>query len=77
MTAIADEELLGELRELVKRYRHQCLWYTREDAVPTDADGAFRVLSAIEDHGDRAGFTEARRLKQWLSQHYSVRSADS
>ena len=75
MTEIQDQAKLRELGALVEQYRHQCLWYLRCDLVPTDVEGALRVLAAIEAHGDRAGFVKARELKQWLLQTYSVPSA--
>ena len=45
----------------------RCLWFLAEDFVPETPEQAMRVLEYIEHYGDREGFVQARRLKQWLS----------
>ncbi len=60
--------LLTEVHRLVEAYRLQCLWFMREDYLPTTPEEIDRVLSAIETHGDRKAWMQARTLRAWLSQ---------
>jgi hypothetical protein len=66
-----------EFRRLVSEYRDRCLWFLREDYVPTEPAEMLRVLDQIERHGDRDAFVAARRLSRWLSRHSSGTSAAS
>jgi len=60
---------------LARTYRAQCLWFAPEDFLPRTTEEARRVLACIEKYGDRAGFEEVQRLKQWLSRHSNEMSA--
>jgi len=68
------DEINTQLAELIERYRSRCLWFLAEDFVPGTPEQAMRVLEYIERYGDREGFVQARRLKQWLSQSISAAS---
>lgn len=57
--------------ELVNRCRTHCLWFTASNVVPRDRDAQLYTLTCIERYGGRSDFVEARKLKQWLSQHTS------
>ena len=65
------------IAELMARYRERCLWYLKENFVPTTLPEALQVLDAIEQHGDLAAFRETRRLRAWLSPASSAISAAS
>ena len=69
-----QDDMTQQLMELVARYRGRCLWFLAPDFVPETPEQALRVLEYIERYGDRQGFVQARRLKQWLSPSISVRS---
>lgn len=62
---------------LVDEYRHQCLWFLREDCHPSSPDARLRVLRYIERHGDREGYRRAAELRRWLSHRSSATSAGS
>lgn len=61
-----EADVVTEIRDLVKRYRDRCLWFLREDFIPTSPEEIRLVLDLIERYGDRAGFERAQRLRQWL-----------
>jgi hypothetical protein len=65
------------LRELVDEYRERCLWFLRRDYYPVTNAEAYRVLEAIQRHGDRDGFQRAARILQWLSRSSSAASVGS
>jgi hypothetical protein len=65
------------ITKLMARYRERCLWYLKENFVPTTLPEALQVLDAIEQHGDLAAFRETRRLRAWLSPASSAISAAS
>ena len=58
---------LEAVRRLVEANRLQCLWFMKEDYLPRSAAEAERVLTAIEQHGDRQAWVKARELRAWLS----------
>jgi hypothetical protein len=66
-----------ELRGLVDEYRTRCLWFLRPDLYPETRDQALRMLGYIERYGDLEAFRRAGRIRQWLSQNSSERSAAS
>jgi hypothetical protein len=66
-----------ELRGLVDEYRTRCLWFLRPDLYPETRDQALRMLRYIERYGDLEAFRRAGRIRQWLSQNSSERSAVS
>jgi len=76
MGAAEHLDVSERLAPLVARYRSSCLWFLREDFVPTTAREALLVLDCLEKHGDREAFIEARRVREWLSQTSSATSAD-
>jgi len=65
------------ITNLMACYRVRCLWFLKEDFVPTTLNEALQVLAAIEQHGDLAAFRETRRLRAWLSPASSAISAAS
>lgn len=67
--------LVEKLKPLLIRYRSRCLWFLREDFFPETLQQALLVLDNIEKYGDREGFIEARRVKEWLSRISSATSA--
>jgi hypothetical protein len=74
----ATESDIGRaIDDLVDRYRDRCLWFLRRDYHPTTRQARLRALESIQRHGDREAFTQAAELREWLSQHSSVGSADS
>lgn len=76
MAAVAmDPVLVERIKPLLVKYRSRCLWFLREDFFPETLQQALLVLDNIEKHGDREGFIEARRVKEWLSQISSATSA--
>ena len=71
-------ELAAEaVRQLVDRYRVQCLWFLRPDYYPSTLEEQLRVLAYIERHGDREAFQRAATVKRWLLPPSSARSASS
>lgn len=66
-----------ELREIVDEYRTRCLWFLRPDLYPETRDQALRMLGYIERYGDLEAFRRAGRIRLWLSQSSSERSAAS
>ena len=73
----ADEgfDVSERLAPLVAKYRSRCLWFLREDFMPTTPGEALLVLDCLEKHGDREAFVEARRVREWLSRTFSATSA--
>ena len=69
-----QSDMQKQLAALIECYRSRCLWFLAEDFVPETPEQAVRVLEYIERYGDREGFVQARRLKQWLSQSISAAS---
>ena len=69
-----QDEIKEQLAVLMRRYRSRCLWFLTEDFMPETPEQAMRVLEYIERYGDREGFIQARRLKQWLSPSISEAS---
>jgi hypothetical protein len=61
-----NAEVKTEIENLTARYRDQCLWFIRQDFIPSTAEEVLYVLDLIERYGDRAGFERAQRLKKWL-----------
>ena len=75
MSSGVDSTFVAELRVLLEEYRAQCLWYLRDDYVPSAPADILRALEAIEARADRNGYVRARQLKRWLLQHSSAPSA--
>lgn len=64
-----------EIKQLMDRYRSQCLWFLKTDIVPNDPDSALRILAYIERYGDRNAYEEVKRLRKCLLQNSSAISA--
>lgn len=60
---------------LAERYRAQCLWFMKEDYLPSSVNSAIRVLSYIEKYGDLAAFEESVLLRKCLLHSSSVKCA--
>lgn len=71
-----QDDIQKQLAALIERYRSRCLWFLAADFVPETPAQAVRVLEYIERYGDREGFVQARRLKQWLSPSISEASVN-
>ena len=69
------ENVMLRVRELVVRYRAQCLWFLRSDYYPATVAEACQVLDYIQQHGDLEAFRQAGQLKQWLSRNSNAVSA--
>lgn len=72
-----DERAAAAIRELVDRYRAQCLWFLRADYYPQTLDDVNRVLQLIEQHGDVNALHRTAAVRQWLSLRSSATSAGS
>ena len=70
MSAPIESEALAitAVRALVQRERDTCLWFLRDDFLPSDVAAALRVRLLIDKNGDRRAYAEARRLREWLLQ---------
>jgi hypothetical protein len=75
MSSELDSGFVLEVRRLLEEYRAQCLWFLRNDYVPSEPADVLRILETIEARADRSGYVRARRLKQWLLQRSSAPSA--
>ncbi len=73
----AELNIERAVNELVERYRDQCLWFLRRDYRPTTRQARLRALESIQRYGDRAAFTQAAELREWLSHPSSAGSAGS
>jgi hypothetical protein len=72
-----DERAEAAIRELVDRYRAQCLWFLRADYYPRAPEDVDRVFRLIEQHGDLDALRRVAAVRQWLSPRSSVTSAGS
>jgi len=72
-----DAPAAAAIRELVDRYRAQCLWFLRADYYPQTLDEVNRVLQLIEQHGDVDALHRIAAVRQWLSLRSSATSAGS
>jgi hypothetical protein len=66
-----------EVKRLVDEYRIRCLWFLRPDYYPSSDQDRLRILGYIERYGDLAAFQRAGKVRRWLSQTSSARSATS
>ena len=74
----AENDSVAEaINRLVDEYRHQCLWFLRDDYYPTSPSQQLRVLEYIKRHGDRTAYRKAAAMQQWLSRTSSAPSAAS
>jgi hypothetical protein len=58
-----------EFVELITGCRTTCLWFLAPDKLPAEREAQIYALDCVERYGNREDFIQARRLKQWLSQH--------
>lgn len=72
-----DDPVAEAINRLVDEYRHQCLWFLRDDYYPTTPSQRLRVLEYIKRHGDRTAYRRAAAIQQWLSRDSSAPSAAS
>ncbi|NKB24864.1 MAG: hypothetical protein GKR87_10905 [Kiritimatiellae bacterium] len=61
-------DLVKLIQQLISDYRHQYLWFYRENFLPENDAQALKALKQIQRHGDRAGYIRARKLEKWLLQ---------
>lgn len=69
--------LIAEIDVLVEANRNRCLWFLRQDYLPTTDDERLWVLTQIQRRCDRATFVRAGLCKRWLSPTSSAASAGS
>jgi hypothetical protein len=62
-----EEAAVHAARALIEEQRATCLWFLREDLIPSDRSRLIELLRKIEQHSDRVTFVKARRIRQWLS----------
>jgi hypothetical protein len=74
---VEASEVRERVRNLVREHRAQCLWFLREDFVPSSREEMLRALEHIKRNGDRKAFLDASELSTWLSHHTSETSATS
>ncbi len=71
-TSVKDDYILESILEqahaLIRDCRNQCLWFMREDYLPTDRTGLLRCMRSIENSGTRETYIQARNIEQWLLQ---------
>jgi hypothetical protein len=72
-----EESILEAALKLIAEQRSTCLWFLRDDVLPSDRSRVVDLLRRIELHADQATFVKARKLRQWLSQNSSAASAGS
>jgi hypothetical protein len=75
--AMVEERAAVAVRELVDRYRTQCLWFLRTDYYPQAPDEVERVFRLIEQYGDLDAFRRVTAVRQWLSPRSNATSAGS
>jgi len=72
-----DESAAAAIRELVDRYRVQCLWFLRADYYPQTPDDVERVFRLITQHGDVDALRRIAAVRPWLSPRSSATSVGS
>lgn len=72
-----DERAAAAIRDLVDRYRSQCLWFLRADYYPHTPEEMERVFRLIEQYGDLDALRQVATVRQWLSPQSSAPSAGS
>ena len=71
-----SELIIEQAHALIRQYKDQCLWFMREDYLPTDRAGLLRSMRSIENNGTREAYVQARNIEQWLLQDSKKRSAN-
>lgn len=72
-----DERAAEAVRDLVDRYRAQCLWFLRADYYPQTPEDVDRVFRLIEEYGDLDALRRVATVRQWLSPRSSATSVGS
>ena len=72
-----DERAATAVRDLVDRYRAQCLWFLRADYYPQTPEEVDRVFRLIELYGDLDALHRVAAVRPWLSPPSSATSAGS
>jgi hypothetical protein len=75
MAALNRKTVWEDITRLVDENRDRCLWFLAPDFQPTDDESAIRALRYMERYGGKAGFDQARTLRDWLQQHSNAKSA--
>ena len=70
-----SKSIVAQAHALIKQCRNQCLWFMREDCLPTDRAGLLRFMRSIENSGTRDAYIQARNIEQWLLQDSKKMSA--
>lgn len=69
------QKVSEDFRKLLEEQRCQCLWFAREDYVPTAPADMLRVLDQIQRNGNLDAFRRAGAIKRWLLRNSSGVSA--
>ena len=77
MGPMLDPRAEAAVRELVERYRAQCLWFLRPDYYPHTPEDVSRVLGLIEQYRDLEALRRVTDVRRWLSPHSNAPSAGS
>lgn len=72
-----DDRVQTTIREVVDRYRAQCLWFLRADYYPHTSEEVDRVFRFIEQYGDLDALRRVAAIRVWLSRPSSATSAAS
>jgi hypothetical protein len=60
--------IIEQAHALIRECRNQCLWFFRDDYLPTDRDCLLRSMRSIENSGTRAAYIQARNIELCLLQ---------
>ena len=74
---MTDDRAVAAVRELVDRYRAQCLWFLRADYYPQTPEEVERVCRLIERYGDLDALRRVAEVRPWLSLPSNATSAGS
>ncbi len=79
-TAVLDrhipKSIVEQAHALIRQCRKQCLWFMREDYLPTDRSALLRSMRSIEKNGTRETYIQARNIEQWLLQNSKKKSVN-
>ncbi len=71
---VMSKSIIEQAHSLINQCRNQCLWFTREDTLPTDKEGILRAMRSIKNNGTRETYIQARNIEQWLLQNSKKKS---
>lgn len=60
------DSITRQVHRLVEDYRDRCLWFLRQDFMPSTPEQILRTLDQIERYGDRAAYERAEEIRRWL-----------